>query len=122
MRFEPVVYIQFLKRFEIDEDGSSINLFVTDLVRRDVRIAFPIEVISSLMVTLPKLVNAIVQRKDPSLRVVYPLGKHHFEQAADGSKRILTLATRDGFEVSFSVSEEQFAAFAPERGAKLRNQ
>ena len=30
-------------------------------------------------------------------RWVYPLGKHHFEQAANGSTRILTLATRDGF-------------------------
>ena len=74
------------------------------------------------MMTLPKMVNAIVQRKNPSLRVVYPLGKHQFEQAADGSTRILTLATRDGFEVSFSVSEEQFAAFTSERDAKLRSQ
>jgi hypothetical protein len=119
MSFEPVIYIQFLKRFEIDEDGSSINLFVTDLVRRDVRIAFPIEVISSLMMTLPKIVNTIVQRTNPSLRVVYPLGKHHFEHAADGSTRILTLATRDGFKVSFTVSEEQFAKFTQGQTTKL---
>jgi|SRR5665213_915698 len=95
MSFEPAIYIQYLKHFEIDEDGSSINLFVTDLVRRDVKLAFPIEVVSRLMMTLPKMVNTIVQRKNPSLRVVYPLGKHHFEQAANGSTRILTLATRD---------------------------
>lgn len=119
MSFEPTIYIQHLKRFEIDEDGSSINLFVTDLVRREIRLAFPIEVISSLMMTLPRMLNTVVRRKDPSLRVVYPLGKHHFEKAADGSTRILTLATRDGFEVSFTVSEEQFATFAQQR--KLRS-
>ena len=56
-------------------------------------------------------------------RWVYPLGKHHFEQAANGSTRILTLAIRDGFEVSFTVSEDvsphQFAAFTQEQTTKL---
>jgi hypothetical protein len=58
------------------------------------------------------MVNTIAQRAGPCLRVVYPLGDHEFELSADGSTRILTLRTRDGFEVSFTVSEEQFATFA----------
>src|SRR5260221_7726178 len=105
MNFEPTIYIQYLKRFAIDEDGSSINLFVTDLVRRDVTLAFPIEVISRLMMTLPGMINTIVKRGGPCLRVVYPLGHHEFQLSADGSTHILTLKTRDGFEVSFTVSE-----------------
>jgi hypothetical protein len=73
------------------------------------------------MMTLPKMVNAIVRRSDPSLRVVYPLGEHNFELSTDGSTRILTLKTRDGFEVSFTVSAEQFATFAQGQTPKLRN-
>jgi hypothetical protein len=111
MGFEPTIYIQYLKRFQTDEDGSSTNLIVTDLVGREINLAFPIEVISQLIMTLPKIVNSVVQRRDPGLRVTYPLDDYDFEKGADGT-RILTLTTRDGFEVSFTLSADQFCPFA----------
>jgi hypothetical protein len=107
MKFESTIFIQHLNRFEIDEDGSTINLIVTDLVGRELTLALPIEAISSLMMTLPRMINGVVKRRDPSLRVVYPLGHHTCEFSKDGSTRILTLQTRDGFEVAFSISPQQ---------------
>jgi len=97
------------RRFETDEDGSTTNLIVTDLIGRELTLAFPIEVVSSLMMTLPRMIDSIVKRRGADLRVVYPLGSHTFELAKDGSTRILTLRTLDGLEVAFTLSREQYA-------------
>jgi hypothetical protein len=109
MKFESTVFIQRLRRFETDEDGTTTNLVVTDLVGREVTLAFPIEVVSSLMMTLPRMIDRIVKGRGADLRVVYPLGSHTFEIAKDGSTRIMTLRTRDGFEVAFTLSPDQYA-------------
>jgi hypothetical protein len=115
VRYEKTLYIQHLVRFETDEDGSSTNLVVTDLVGREVILAFPMEAISRLIMTLPKMVNTVVQHRNPGLRVVYPLDQHEFGLSADGSTRILTLRTRDGFEVSFTMTDEQYSTFSQQR-------
>jgi hypothetical protein len=109
MKFESTVFIQHLRRFETDEDGTTTNLIVTDLVGRELTLAFPIAVVSSLMMTLPRMIDRIVKRRGADLRVVYPLGSHTFEIAKDGSTRIMTLRTRDGFEVAFTLSPDQYA-------------
>lgn len=59
--------------------------------------------------TLPMMVTTAVQRSanDPSLRITYPLTRFKVELAPDLRTRILTLATSDGFAVSFSLSEAQ---------------
>jgi hypothetical protein len=111
MKFESSIFVQHLRRLDTDEDGSTTNLIVTDLIGRELTLAFPIEVISSLMVTLPRMINSVVKRRDPSLRVVYPLGSHSFELSTDRLTHILTLRTKDGFEVAFTLSPEQYATF-----------
>ena len=106
MRFESTVLIQHLRRFETDEDGTTTNVVVTDLVGRELTLAFPIEVVSSLMMTLPRMIDRIVKRRGADQRVVYPLDSHTLEVAKDGSTRIMTLRTRDGFEVAFTLNPD----------------
>lgn len=121
MKYESTLFIQHLRRFEIDEDGSTTNLIVTDLVGREVTLAFPIEVISGLMMTLPRMISSVVKLRDPSLRVVFPLGSHNLELSTDSETRILTLRTKDGFEVAFTLKPEQFAELVEARANPKRS-
>jgi hypothetical protein len=116
MKFESTTFIQHLRRFETDEDGTTTNLIVADLIGRELTLAFPIEVMSSLMMTLPRMIDSIVKRRGADLRVVYPLGSRTLELAEDGSTRILTIRTQDGFEVAFTLSPEQYADLAEPSG------
>ena len=55
------------------------------------------------------MLNAALRRrfKNPAMRMTYPLSRFVLEIGLDRSTRILTLETLDGFQVSFSLSEEQ---------------
>jgi hypothetical protein len=94
--------VKGLARFETGEDGASI------------RLTFPTDVLSRLIMTLPQMVTAAVQRRrnDPSARLVYPLAESRTELSTDLSTLILTLKTPDGFTVSFAVSDDQFRELA----------
>jgi hypothetical protein len=104
------INIRSLKRFETGEDGASIVLFAEDSGGQLVALHLPLDCISALIMTLPRMVNAVVRQraKDQSLRLVYPLAGFSVELSADRHTRILTLKTPDGFEVSFAVSEYQY--------------
>jgi hypothetical protein len=106
--------IKRLARFETGEDGASISLIGEDVSGRSIRLTFPTDVLSSLIMTLPQMVTAAVQRSrnDPSARLVYPLAESRIELSTDLSTRILTLKTPDGFTVSFAVSDDQFRELA----------
>jgi hypothetical protein len=106
--------IRDLARFETGEDGVSISLVAEDVSGRSVRLTFPTEVLSSLIMTLPQMLTAAIQRRrnDPSARLVYPLAETKTELSTDLSTRILTLKTPDGFTVSFAVSDDQFRELA----------
>jgi hypothetical protein len=106
--------IKALIRFETGEDGTSISLVAEDVSGQSFRLAFPIEILSSLVMTLPHMLTAAVRRRrnDPRARLVYPLAGSTTEISADLSTRILTLVTPDGFAVSFAVSEDQFKEIA----------
>jgi hypothetical protein len=43
------------------------------------------------------------RHRDASLRIVYPVDRMRLEQGSTEGTLILTLATPDGFEVSFSL-------------------
>jgi hypothetical protein len=104
------ISIKGLARFETGDDGTSISLIAQDDTDRSFRLTFPTTVLSSLVMTLPQIVTAAVQRQrnDPSARVVYPLAESRIELSTDFATRILTLMTPDGFTVSFAVTNEQF--------------
>jgi hypothetical protein len=100
--------IKSLSRFETVEDGRSFGMLAEDVSGRSVRLTFPTDVLSSLVMTLPQMSTAAIQRyrNNPSARVVYPLAESRTELSTDLSTRILTLKTPDGFTVSFAVSDD----------------
>jgi hypothetical protein len=119
------IEITGLTRFETGEDGASISLLAEDISGHSVRLVFPTDVLSSLTMTLPKMLTTAIQRRrnDPSARLVYPLAAFKMELSTDLSTRILTLMTPDGFTVSFAVSDDQFRELAQShaRSGELRS-
>ena len=67
---------------------------------------FTVTCLSRLMLTLPKMIDAVVQQRGnhPGLRVVYPLDMLRVELAGDRTR-----ITPDGFAISFTASAEKFA-------------
>ncbi len=95
--------------FEVAEDGGSFKMHLEDKFGRPASLSLPSVCLNRLMMTLPRMVTRALQRRhnDQSLRVVYPVDRYTVELSADLCTRILTLETPDGFNVSFSLSEEQ---------------
>ena len=108
------IEIKGLTRFEAGADGASTSLLGEDTSGHAVRPTFPTDVLSSLIMTLPQMLTAAIQRRrnDPGARLVYPLAEFRTELSTDLSTRILTLKTLDGFIVSFAVSDDQFRELA----------
>ncbi len=98
--------------FETAEDGSSVRLDMADVAGRPVSLHMPLECLNRLMMTLPTMLRRAVQqrKRDPSLRIVYPLQRLRMELGGDLETRILTLETPDGFSVSFGLTEAQWRA------------
>jgi hypothetical protein len=99
--------VRKLTRFEAAEDGLSIVMHVEDTAGRPASLCFPIDCLTSLIMTLPAMVTSALQQrqKDPTVRVVFPLQQFDLELSANLETRILTLKTPDGFAVSFSLGE-----------------
>jgi hypothetical protein len=57
---------------EIDEDGTTTNIVVTDLVGREVTIAFPIEAVCSLTMSLPKMLESVLNGEGTNLQKTKP--------------------------------------------------
>jgi hypothetical protein len=101
------IEIRRLINFETAMDGTAVKLVVEDLAGRNVGIILTIETVTALLMTLPTMASRAVQRAngDPSMRITYPLREFLIESTID-NLRILTIGTPDGFEVSFSLTEE----------------
>ena len=97
-----------LTTFEIAPDGASFKLHFRDHHGDAASLALPTASLQSLILTLPAILDRALklQHRDNSLRLVYPLGKSTIEHVAGTNHYILTLATEDGFKVSFAVTEE----------------
>jgi len=102
--------IRDLLRFEASADGTSASLIAVERHGELIALNFTVTCLSRLMLTLPKMIDAVVQQRGnhPGLRVVYPLDMLRVELAGDRT-RILTLSTPDGFAISFTASAEKFA-------------
>jgi hypothetical protein len=114
--------IRDLLRFEASADGTSASLIAVERHGELIALNFTVTCLSQLMLTLPKMIDAVVQQRGnhPGLRVVYPLDMLRVELAGDRT-RILTLSTPDGFAISFTASAEKFAQIR-EKGARLSKQ
>ena len=72
------------------------------------RIVLPVDTLSGLMMTLPRMLQSALNERFPdgSLRIVQRLGNWGLEQQETDEALILKLGTRDGFEVAFALDEE----------------
>jgi|JRYL01.1.fsa_nt_gb citrate lyase gamma subunit len=101
------VDVRALTTYSIDEDGESVVLRLLDETGVERSLRFKIDDLGNLLMTLPGLIEAALQRRhgDAAFRFAYPIGSWSVEEAAEPSSLIVTLRTRDGFGVSFSMGQ-----------------
>jgi len=94
-----------LKTFDVAPDGHSVSIHVTDEQGAPATLVLPSDCLHALMMTVPEMVRRSLQARfrDPSMRVVYPLGSWSLERSVVSGSVIVTLSTDDGFSVSFGV-------------------
>lgn len=111
-----------LTDYEVAADGESFRLNFKDATGEPASIELAADCANQLVLTMPRIVRQALtaKHKDPSLRLVYPLGGWRLELGAGGGgSMILTLATADGFEISFAVSADDIVAIG--EGAEAPN-
>jgi len=101
-----------LTTWHVSSDGHAVHLRLVDGTGQQFALVLPAELVSSLLMTLPGLAASALRARyrDPSLRVVYPLERFRLESRAGTNSYILTMATPDGFEVSFNVTRRTAGA------------
>jgi hypothetical protein len=97
-----------LTALDVSTDGDYFRIGFKDSKGHPGSLTLPSECLNAFLMTLPRMVNLALQARhqDPSLRLVYQLGKFRTERSSDPKTVILTLATPDGFEVSFGLRED----------------
>jgi hypothetical protein len=96
-----------LTTFEVTPDGARIRLNARDSGGGDVSFSLPVDCVSQMVMTLPRIAQEAVRRLhgDDSLKIVYPAGTWNLERSAhDPETYIVSLGTPDGFAVSFALS------------------
>jgi len=102
-----------LTTWSVSHDGSRVRLGFTDRDGEPCRIDLPMEAISVLLLTLPRILQCALDTRDHgSDRIVHPLGGWQLERAAEHGRSILTLKTPEGFDVAFAVAPDELAAMA----------
>lgn len=99
-----------LQSFHVAADGTRFQMNVADAAGRPMSMNLPTDCLRQMLMTLPSLVSQALRRQydNDSLRLVYPVGGWRIESADMAQQRfILTLATPDGFEVSFAFEPRQ---------------
>ena len=101
------IQIDKLINFETAADGTAVRLIIKDAAGQILGIILTIDTLSSLLMTMPTMASLAVKRAhgDPRIRVTYPAEEFRIEEGPD-DLRILTIGTPDGFNVSFSLTEE----------------
>jgi hypothetical protein len=94
-----------LTNVDLASDGSCVRFNLTDANDRAAALELPLECINQMLMTLPHVINQALRSRhqDRSFRLVFPLGNWRLERISGDRRLILTLATDDGFEVSFAV-------------------
>ena len=99
------VDVRELTTYQISDDGQSVVLKLVDDAGNPASLRFKISELGNLVMTLPSLIEVALRRqyRDTSLRFAYPMGSWSIEEASDPASLIVTLRTKDGFGVSFSM-------------------
>jgi hypothetical protein len=87
------------------KDGSAIRLEFLDGDNESVSVEFPFEQAQSIVMTLPQILSKALQRRtrSASSRYAFSLGRWSIESSDEKNSLIVTLATDDGFQVSFAI-------------------
>ncbi len=95
-----------LTTWAVTPDGERVRLGFEDEAGRPCAVNLPINVLSALMMTIPRILRQAlaVRFADGSLRMIHELGEWRVERAVEADASILSLATSDGFEVTFAVT------------------
>jgi hypothetical protein len=97
-----------LKSWAVLPGGNQISLDFVAIDGGTHRIVLPVDALSGLMMTLPRMLQSALDERFPdgSLRIVQRLGKWQLEQQAIDNELILKLGTNDGFEVAFALNDQ----------------
>ena len=89
--------------------GTNIRLDLTTMNGGACSVVLPFDALSSLLVTLPRILQAALDARCPdgSLRVTQQLASWQIERARDNASLILKLNTPDGFEVAFALTGKE---------------
>jgi hypothetical protein len=109
-----------LTTWQVDSAGEAFRLDFESVDGQPASLTLPAECLRALLMTLPQLTAQALRAKyrDDTLKVVYPVGEWSLQLASDGVHRILTLATPDGFEVSFALQDDDAAGLAASLGER----
>lgn len=107
------ISIKEVASYRISDDGTSVVLEMKDESGAVRAWTFKIAELGCLVTTLPGVIESALRRqyRDASLRYAYPIGSWAIEEATDPSSVIVTLRTKDGFGVSFSMTRAEAAEF-----------
>jgi hypothetical protein len=88
--------------------GTEVSLDFVAIDGGKHRIVLPVDTLSGLMMTLPRMLQSALDARFPgcSFRIVQGLGNWQLERQANGNGLILKLGTQDGFEVAFALNGE----------------
>jgi hypothetical protein len=103
--------VQSLTHFSVCCSGQHVEVGFTDHTGERVSLELPEECLSTLLMTLPRMIEMALRRRtgNPTLRQVYPLGDWQLHLGSEPHSLIISLATPDGFSVSFCAPFEQAA-------------
>jgi hypothetical protein len=92
----------------VTENGQDVRLDFVDQRGTDVSLQLPFEQAQAIAMTLPSLLTRALRALTgkASARYVFALERWEVEQSGDCDGLLLTLATEDGFQVSFGVPAE----------------
>src|SRR5262252_10679907 len=98
-----------LTTFDVAPDGQSVSIHVTDEQGEPATLVLPSDCLHALMMTLPEMVRRSLQARfrDPSMRVVFPLGSWNLERSVVPGAVIVTLSTEDGFSVASGLPTQK---------------
>ena len=98
--------------YDIASDGNWFRMSFSCVNGEQGSLRLPTECLKALIMTLPRMMTKALSARygDDSLRLVYTAEVVRIEGTLDPNTFILTLATPDGFAVSFSLDGLQLDA------------
>lgn len=107
------VRVAALTTCEAAQRGEKLRLRMLDEVACELAPELPAGLASSLILTLPHLIEKCMQQlRGRATRLLFPLRCWMLESSAETGDFILSLQTPDGFKVAFAVPSDDARALA----------